>query len=314
MERLRRLWRQPREVVKPPSTSSVFFLRGHPRSGTNWVGALLNLHPRVSCTGEFHLDAIREAVRRLQSQSWHIVGREPVRSILDRGLADLVRQVLQATSKKPGATTLGDRSPHFLPAEDPGLIADAPYILTIRDGRDVLVSWRFHLLRQPMEVIKAVVPAPFQERFLMDAAGFRAAPNAAGMPPERVLADEEWVRFAAGRWANWVMHDQRVAARAESGEGPLKVQVVRYEELHADLEAQRARMYEFLGLDPSEAAPVSVETRTTAGFGREDNTSFFRHGEVGDWRTYASDDAKRWIKDAAGEALVALGYEKDANW
>lgn len=316
MERLRRLaWRVQRVVAKP--TLSVFFLRGHPRSGTNWIGALLNLHPRVHCTGEFHLDTIRHAVRQVQDQTWHVVGREPVRSVLDSCLEDMVRRCLEATCPTPersDLTMLGDRSPHPLPADGRSMVPGAPYILLVRDGRDVLVSWRFHLLRQPPEVARAVVPEECLARFLADAEEFRKDPHGFAAPPERLLADEGWVRYAAGRWANWVMHDERVVRRARGGELPLTIHVVRYEQLHADVESERRRMYEVLGLDPSEAAPLSAGTKTTAGFGREDARSFFRHGAVGDWKRYATDDARRWIKESAGQALVGLGYEKGTDW
>ena len=35
--------------------SDVFLLRGFVRSGTNWMGRILNLHPDINCQGEFHL-------------------------------------------------------------------------------------------------------------------------------------------------------------------------------------------------------------------------------------------------------------------
>lgn len=310
MNRIRRLaWRVQRVVARPQT--SLFFLRGHPRSGTNWVGALLNLHPRVCCKGEFHLDHVRQAVRQLQAQSWHVVGREPVRAILDACLSDMVRRCLEASSDKPGASVLGDRTPHLLPEEGGGMVPDAPFILVERDGRDVVVSWRFHLLRQPEAVIRSVVPPAMQERFLADAARFRANPREVA---DRLLGDEAWVRHAAARWANWVTHDADVVRRCRAGALALKVHVVRYEALHADVERERGAMYRFLGLDPADADPVSAVSRTTPGFGREDNGSFFRHGAVGDWRAYLVGDATTWFKEAGGHGLIELGYEKDLNW
>jgi hypothetical protein len=53
-DRLQKLaWRVQRVVAKP--ATKYFFVRRHPRSGTNWVGALLNLRPEINCFGEFHL-------------------------------------------------------------------------------------------------------------------------------------------------------------------------------------------------------------------------------------------------------------------
>jgi Sulfotransferase domain len=313
VERLRRLaWRVQRAVNRP--APSVFFLRGHPRSGTNWLGALLNLHPRIWCTGEFHLDSIRDTIRRLQAQAWHLVGREPVRHVLDSWLDELVRRCLAESCSKDEATHVGDRTPHPLPDDGHPMVAGAPTILLVRDGRDVLVSWRFHLLWQGAEVADLVVPREYRERFNADAEEFRRDPRAFSESPERLLADEGWVRFASERWARWVTHDAGVLNRLAGAEQAPRVHVIRYEDLHADVERERARMYEFLGVNPADAAPVSAETKTSAGFGREDNRSFFRHGAVGDWRTYAVGDVKRWIREAAGAALVELGYERDTSW
>ena len=81
-----------------------------------------------------------------------------------------------------------------------------------------------------------------------------------------------------------------------------------------DVESVRRRMYEFLGEDPGEALPLSAETRTTAGFDKEDPQSFWRHGQVGDWKRYSTDEFKRWFKAAAGDVLAELKYEKDQDW
>ena len=42
-----------------------FQLRGFMRSGTNWIGNLLNLHPHICCTGEYHFDVMDGEFRRL---------------------------------------------------------------------------------------------------------------------------------------------------------------------------------------------------------------------------------------------------------
>jgi len=40
----------------------------------------------------------------------------------------------------------------------------------------------------------------------------------------------------------------------------------------------------------------------------------FRSGKTGEWRKYFTEEHKRIFKDAAGNLLVQLGYEKDSNW
>ena len=100
-------------------------------------------------------------------------------------------------------------------------------------------------------------------------------------------------------------------ARIESGELDIPLFSIRYEELHEDTEGVRNGMYAFLGVDPDEALPLSRESGTIAGFGK--NTG---HGpaQVGTWRDVLTDEAKGWMKEEAGELLVELGYEKDLDW
>ena len=40
----------------------------------------------------------------------------------------------------------------------------------------------------------------------------------------------------------------------------------------------------------------------------------FRSGKTGEWKKYFTDEHKKIFKDAAGDLLVKLGYEKDGNW
>lgn len=310
MSRLRKFpWRAQRAEA-PPSTR-LFFLRGHPRSGTNWVGAILNLHPAVNCIGEFHFEELRRATDSLKGQSWHIVGREPAATQLELGLQETVRRTLLAfRDRKPGATWIGDRTPRPLRPLVPG----APNIVIVRDGRDVLVSWTYHVLGQKPDVVAAVVPPRFGESFARAAGEFQADPARYQREPSALFADDEWVRHAARTWGDWVIRDRHAADLFRTGELDGSVHTVRYEDLHADTDAERRGLYTFLGLDPARAAPLSSEGRTAAGFGREDARSFFRHGEVGDWKAYATDAMRRCFKESAGPALVELGYEKDLNW
>ena len=40
----------------------------------------------------------------------------------------------------------------------------------------------------------------------------------------------------------------------------------------------------------------------------------FRSGKTGEWRKYFTEEHKKVFKDAAGDLLVRLGYEKDDHW
>ncbi|MFN0131578.1 MAG: sulfotransferase domain-containing protein [Phycisphaerales bacterium] len=305
----------PVAVAAPEAARAheLFFVRGHPRSGTNWIGTLLNLHPQINCFGEFHFEDIRNAIDNLQSQVWQITSRDPVKAAMDQGFEELVRRcVLSLESRKPEAHWVGDRTPRGLRI----FIQGAPYILIIRDGRDVLVSWTYHALRMRPHVIDAIVPADLRAGFEPLYRAFQADPEHFRKHPDQLLSQEGWIRMLATRWAGWMHADQQSIARVHAGEvgSRARLLVVSYERLHADVEAGRREMYDFLGLDPADAAPISTATKTTAGFEKEDPASFFRHGQVGDWKRHATDRFKQWFKESAGVSLISLGYEKDGNW
>jgi hypothetical protein len=303
-------------AVAPPQVATdheLFFVRGHPRSGTNWVGALLNLHPQVNCFGEFHFEDIRNAIDNLQSQPWQITAREPLKKVMDDCFEDMVRRsILTLKNRKPEARWIGDRTPRGLRV----FVEHAPHFLIIRDGRDVLVSWTFHVLRMRPHVLDVVVPADLRAGFNAIYSRFQSDPEHFAKHPHELLADEGWVRLVAGRWAGWMKADQASIERIEANDkgARARLMVIRYEALHAETERGRRDMYEFLGLDPDKAAPLSGESKTAPGFEKEDPMSFWRHGRVGDWKKYSNDRFKQWFKESAGEVLTELGYESNAHW
>jgi hypothetical protein len=288
-------------------TRNLFFICGHPRSGTTWSVAVLNLHPSIFAQGEFRFEALRNAMDQLTRWPWHVAHHEPVRSEAERAGRDAIRRIMGAISvHKPDAIWLGDKTPRPLRVLLPG----APHILLVRDGRDVLISRAFHelstgggMLNDPLYAGRMVA---LQQTFLADPELFRREPH-------RLLAEEQWVRTLARQWAQQMRHDLAVAAvMRERGRTPLYE--LRYERMRADVESERASLYRFLGLDPAEASPISAANRSAPGFESETPNAFFRKGEVGDWTNYFSDAAKRWFKQAAGDQLIALGYEKDDSW
>ena len=287
----------------------LFFLCGHPKSGTNWVGALMNLHPAMICRGEFRFEALRHAFDALERNWWHVAHEEPVREEAERCFRETVTRVMLAAMRahNPSASWVGDRTPRALAAYIPG----APQVYVVRDPRDVVVSWTYQELREGGPIIGAEplrsAMAPLREAFAANPATFQAH-------PERLLSCEAWVRFAARRYARHVGGDLEFLARARAGEIDAPLHVVRYERLHADFDGERTALYRFFGLDPAKAAAPSREARTLPGFETEDPTSFFRKGRPADWRRYFTDDAKRWFKAETGDLLARLEYETGTSW
>lgn len=290
-------------------TVRLFFLCGHPKSGTNWVGAVLNLHPKVVCRGEFRFEALRRAFDDLERHWWHVAHDEPVRGEAERCFRETVARLMLAAGERfnPRAEWVGDRTPRPLAGYIPG----APQVYVVRDPRDVLVSWAHQEVREGGPLAAA---EPHRSALAADRAAFQADPAYFDRRPERLLASEPWVRFLARRMARHIGADLDFIERIRRGEHDVPLHVVRYERLHADFEGERARLYAFLGVDPGGARPGSRQTRTLPGFDAPDPAGFFRRGEAGDWRRFFTDDAKRWFREEAGGLLSRLEYESSTNW
>lgn len=291
-------------MSKPKYT--YFFVRGFMRSGTNWVGNLLNLHPRIACTGEFHLHRMYESFERITNPNRdpHSILMQPeLRLPARREFERFARRIIElgcSQLDKPQATILGDRTPCLI---NRNVIRTAKKIHIVRDGRDCLVSSAFHFLRltgtdYPFEDFPSMREK--RKRFQQD-------PELFQQQPEQLLDDEDWVRSRIQAWARRYRLDRKFIKRHQD-----RVFCTSYEELHDDTEKVRGRMYEFLGADPALAAPLN--DRTSAGFKSENLLSHYRKGQVGDWRRFFNDAICRWFQEEAADVLRDAGYEKDGNW
>ncbi|QKK09367.1 MAG: hypothetical protein HND58_15185 [Planctomycetota bacterium] len=284
-------------------TPDPFFLCGFGKSGTNWVGNLLNLHPAVRCTGEWHFQHFLHAWEEFAKHPWQLGSNEPARRVARANVERLIRECLATTAEgQPGVTLVGDRSPRPLRE----LVRGSKTIYVYRDGRDVVVSYTFHHLRAGEA---HHFPQHLRESFTRHQQAFRDNPDAMGPDDPGLLADEAWVRETARFWGWRVLEDIRHGAGTDT---PTLLSV-RYEDLHADVAAQCRRMYDFLGLDPAQATPPEHDARTAPGFDRDDDTtedrqSLYRKGAVGDWQRFATPEFNRWLREEAGEALERLGY------
>lgn len=295
-------------TVRVPGDGTIhkyMFLCGCWKSGTHWVQNVLNLHPLIRMKGEYHFEHLQEAMDSFTGLRWCVASHPRGRRVANAAFENLIRRVIYATATRdrPKAIWLGDRTPRRLRALLPG----APMFWIVRDGRDILVSWAFHWLR-----IDAVPPAFIREPLTRWREEFRTDPDRFRDPDYGLLGNSRWVRRIAREWARFILHDFEAYPRLVAAGTPI-FKVV-YEEMHRRPHEVAREMYEFLGLDPAQAEPLSRETNTLPGFKSEDLTKALRKGQSGDWRNYFNDRIKRIFKEEAGEALILAGYEKDLNW
>lgn len=291
-----------------------FSFRGFMKSGTNWVGQLLNLHPEINCVGELHFQTCYQTIqsdmrklsimenRKLEPMD-HGTCREhgsEVRLVVRENLEAMFRQTLLDLAH-PTAKVVGDRTPHTL---KPLIFKDAPQITLVRDARDVLVSRIHHLFNHP-EVSRVFQRFPKLQPKLE---AFRENPWYFREQPSELLTEEGLVRESLRWWREHLESDRNTEATHPN----LRVLTLQYEEVHRDVEASRNQMYRFLEVDPELANPIPSALKP--GFKQERPRSFNRKGQVGDWRNYVFDDTKLWIKDEVGDELIRQGYEANLDW
>lgn len=293
---------------------TFFFITGLGRSGTNWLGRMLRLHPGIHVPhGEFQFRYFwEEGFRQFKQIPWSPGSKEPYRTAAREGLHDLLRRVLLSTlEEKPEAVAICDKSPRPFSVLLPGCV----HLHLVRDGRDHGVSFTFHqLYMKGQRPSTDNWPDGLLERFMPYFERAKAEPDAGKDIAAELLADEQWTRFIAQRWSGRVMRDREAIADSRQSLPNTPIRVVQYEEMHADPNAVRFEVYRMLGLEPDAAASLEDGEDTTPGLGREKLGSLRRKGIIGDWRNYANPTFINAYKQYASEALIAERYEQDASW
>ena len=275
---------------------SLFFLTGAPKSGTTWLGKLLDAHPEISCRGEARVHHFAARLVNLckgyndmlverrnvvgEANEYPLMAWPEVQTLLRTFIENRMR--VAADSMKPRFKHLGEKDPehglHFKEL-DP-LFPDARHIHIIRDGRGVFISSWHHNVRTAYSHLKST--------------GF-----------------DEFLDITAKQWSHQV-RSTREGAKLLGG----RYFELRYEDLVAEPEAWMARVLDFLGAD---ADPATVRACVEAASfeklsqgrkaGEEDKASFFRKGDPNDWRSHLSDAQIRRFDALSGGLLKELGYE-----
>ena len=270
------------------------------KSGTNWICRLLNLHPDIHSSGEFHwwkyFDTYKENNRVFQN----LANQEKEDAVVRRALEKMTVETLDYLAPEE-AKFVGDRTPHTL---HPIVIRKAPHISIIRDCRDIVVSRMFHYFNFP-NISNYFERWPVREsirrKFVKDPWFFHNS-------PKLLLADEAFVRQTARQWRQYLVTDRNTIKCHPK----LPVKVLKYEELHEDLQNETVAMVRFLGADPSKMPKIPAHL--LPGHSEEKPNSFNRKGVVGDWKNYISPTIASWIHDEAGDELIRQGYVASKDW
>lgn len=278
---------KPKKINK--ENNNVFFVRGFQRSGTNWVGNLLNLHPEITCVGEFHFKQLFAAKEALLKQPF--VKHIKKSTFINNEFINFVEKIVKEHANYN--LWCGDRTPCAI--EDV-LIKNRKYIIIHRDGRDCLISWIYHLFRKDASFGAEMNPK--KEKFKNDPDYFEKNKNQ--------LLTKYWIKSIAQQWNNRILQDLKTIEAVENNKIDIECKLVKYEDLLANTEIIRNEFYNFLGLDPTIAKPLNE--KTSPGFEKHQPNEHNRIGKAGRWKAYFTEEQLHWFENIALEALNKLNY------
>ena len=270
------------------------------KSGTNWVCRVLNLHPDIHSSGEFHWWKYFETYSENNRVFQNLANQEKEDAVVRRALEKMTIETMDYLAP-PEAKFVGDCTPHTL---HPVVIRKAPHLSIIRDCRDIIVSRMFHYFNFP-NISNYFNRYPEREKIRRQ---FVKDPWFFHQSPELLLDDEAFVRQTARQWKQYLVADRNTIKCHPK----LPVKLVKYEDLHANHQEEIEAIVEFLGADP--ALLPNIPNRLLPGHKKEQPNSFNRKGVVGDWKNYIDAKVASWINDEAGSELIYQKYIASFNW
>jgi hypothetical protein len=275
----------------------LFFVTGRSKSGTTWMGRLLNSHPELFCdvseNTAFHQDFEFTYFGKPTSSHHKAVGQffeSRTWTLLKNGLiTNLICRCNKLSAKR-----FGDKTPRQDLDRIFDVFPNTQVIVMVRDFRDVCVSLAFHQQR---------VTGTWRGSFASE---------------DRKSLDNRFVEYTL---KNYEAHQDFKKYMDYSARLPEQVFMVRYEDLKSDPYNTLEKVLDFLKVESSPSIArkcIGINTFEKLSRGRkpgeEDSSHFFRKGITGDWRNYFSQENIEIFKQIAGSTLIAAGYEKDNNW
>lgn len=270
------------------------------KSGTNWVCRVLNLHPDIHSSGEFHWWKYFETYSENNRVFQNLANQEKEDAVVRRALEKMTVETMDYLAP-PEAKFVGDRTPHTL---HPVVIRKAPHVSIIRDCRDIIVSRMFHYFNFP-NISNYFVRYPEREKIRRE---FVKDPWFFHQSPELLLDDEAFVRQTARQWRQYLVADRNTMKCHPK----LPVKLVKYESLHTNHQDEIESIVAFLGADP--ALLPNIPNQLLPGHKKEQPNSFNRKGVVGDWKNYIDAKVASWINDEAGSELKYQKYITSLDW
>lgn len=272
-----------------------------------WENRFLHLLPFLKAG---YIDSLLK--NRKQEEVAHI--KEYFKRIL-RGAAEAILKDTDKSAIRYGSKDHMDLQQLF------DVFPEARVISIERDGRDVVVSKRFHTLRTgtrlhgdekylfhawwnaivPLRIILAALNLKwglFGPRWFKDST-----------KSENIIHRDVILKYA-GEWKKTVSYIRHFRDLY-----PGKVHIVQYEKLLSEPAKEVAAICRFLEIS-SETGVVQqiIDANAFDKKQKKGETSFYRKGGSGDWKQYFNAQDKALFKQVTGNLLVEMGYETSMDW
>jgi hypothetical protein len=182
-----------------------------------------------------------------------------------------------------------------------------------RDGRDVMVSYYYHRMREISDEPKAAYQVKLRRRYnRLYGCGFDPKDIRANLPKFIELE----MQVPLGSRINWVQHIDQWFGLTRPG-----ITYLTYESLLEDAVATITSCFRALGVYNMDEIVVreavkrySFERMTGRSRGSESLADHARKGVAGDWKNHFTREAGEVFHHWAGTTLIALDYESDSAW
>jgi LPS sulfotransferase NodH len=302
-----------------------YFIFGHARSGTTLLTRLVRLHPQVHCNYQGHFFTRTPLLESLvagedignwlarRSNRWNR-GRD-LSPVVLRAASDFImeRDARLAGKGSPGCV-VGDKSPNsLLDGEAVRLMVkvypEARLVFIIRDGRDAAVSHRFQaFIDRPQHL--STEGQRIRQDFSKDPEPF--------LTGQRSIFTDKELRLAAEGWVHNVIDTDRSAWELLGD----RYYALRYEDMLAQPWESMCKLWDFLGVDSQvdglqQTLENEMQQNPDAEWQQQKSAEIagsLQKGRRGTWRELFTDRDRQIFKQAAGETLIAWGYENSLDW
>ncbi len=266
----------------------LFFVQGLWRSGTSWVGRMLDSEPRTYVCGHELQSYLR--LLRITQNGEPLESNPFVKTRLDAGRKAGFLSILLHFQRveKPNALRIGERSPGADVVALKAAFPESKIVIVLRDGRDACVSQAF------LDKKTGAIGPTFEEGspFVIPAYAALQALNYSRYIPEYLSLKDAY---------------------------PDDVLLVRYEDLRRHPVDEMSRVFAGLqvGIDREGVESIcrrhSFENEVQEAAQPDRDGVWLRRGEVGNWTRHLSPLGLSAYEDVAGRALDMAGYPRSQS-